>query len=470
MPGKNESGSKNKKPFNGNLALLDAVPVRFGKALASELFNAGELLLRHGEQVVVDTTKGPALGEVVGIVQRCLVDRGRVRRIIRRATEEDVERHENNRQKARRAFRFCLERIRARDLKMKLCNVELILDGSRILFYFSADHRVDFRQLVRDLARELDARIEMRQIGVRDGAGLIGGIGPCGKELCCSSFLHGFRSISIRHAKDQGLTLNPKKVSGMCGRLMCCLVYEHNTYRTAKKGAPRINRAVATSQGTGVVTDVDLLQSRVRVLLDKGTFEVFDFSDVVVDNETIRRARDITQTQSRSKSDARVTRAGARLEEKYVWDDAEADQHPELEASGPPSSDSSSTKEERPRKRRRRRRKGPAKDQQEADASKQAQGEGAKSGGRRRRRRRKPKSQTAGGPGGQPGQSQGGQPTSGGKPEQGTDAANTQKAGASEGGRRRRRRRRRKPRGGGGTGSPGGGGTGSPGGGSKDAT
>ena len=436
-PEADERGSKKKKPFGGNRALLDVVPVRFGRALASELFNAGELVLRHGEAVVVDTNKGSTLGEVVGIVQRCLVERNRVRRIIRRATPEDIERDEENKTKARHAFRYCLGRIRSRDLKMKLCHVEYILDGSRILFYFSADHRVDFRQLVRDLARELDARIEMRQIGVRDGAGLIGGIGPCGKELCCSSFLGSFRSISIRHAKDQGLTLNPKKVSGMCGRLMCCLVYEHNTYRAAKKGAPRVNRAVATAQGTGVVTDVDLLQSRVRVLLDTGTFEVFGFSDVVVDNETIRRARDIAKTQSRPKSDARVTRAGARLEEKYVWDDAEADQHPELEFSG--SADEESTEKKRPRRRRRRRRKPRAKtDQPQQAAQKQPDDEGTKKKPKRRRRRRKPKSQGA--------QSQAGQDQKGRPPGQGKDGAKPALAAAGETGNKRRRRRRRRPK------------------------
>lgn len=351
LPGQSGPGAKQRRPFKGKLALHNVVPLRFERTFIGKLFNAGELFLSVGETVVVDTDKGPALATVTGLVRRQVVERGSVRRVIRRATPEDEARHEENKPIAREAFQFCLTRIRARNLKMKLCQVEYMLDRSRVLFYFSADHRIDFRQLVRDLARELDARIEMRQVGVRDGAGLIGGIGPCGKELCCSSFLMNFRSISIRHAKDQGLTLNPKKVSGMCGRLMCCLVYEHPTYRAAKKGAPRINRAVSTSEGAGVVTEVDLLRRRLRVLLETGTFEVFEFGDVVVDNNTIRRARDITITASRPKSDARVTRAGARLEEQYVWEGADADDHSDLEKQRGP-------KQESGKRRRRRRSRG----------------------------------------------------------------------------------------------------------------
>jgi hypothetical protein len=251
-----------------------------------------------------------------------------------------------------------------------------MLDRSRVLFYFSADSRIDFRQLVRDLARQLDVRIEMRQIGVRDGAGLIGGIGPCGKELCCSSFLKSFRSISIRHAKDQGLTLNPKKVSGMCGRLMCCLVYEHPTYRAGKAGAPRVNRAVETELGPGVVTEVDLLRRQLRVLLEGGGNEVFPFSHVIVDNSTIRRPRDIASQPSRPRQTGGVSRAGTVLEEAYVWDDAEAENHLDLTPSTPA----------KPQSARDRRKAGGQSDRDRPSSSRQSRGRRRRGRGRGRRK------------------------------------------------------------------------------------
>ncbi len=326
VPGTTGPGTPQRRPFGGKNALVNLVPVRFERSFQSELFDAGELFLVRGEQVVVDTSKGLALGTVSGLVERKVVERGRVHRIVRRATEADRERTEANKLEARAAFKAGIQRIKARRLDMKLCQVEYTLDGSRVLFYFSAEKRVDFRQLVRDLARDLNVRIEMRQVGVRDGAGLIGGIGPCGKELCCASFLTDFRSISIRHAKDQGLTLNPKKVSGMCGRLMCCLVYEHTHYRAAKKGAPRVNRAVETAAGPGTISEVDLLQRRVRVYLESGSFEEFPFSEIIVDDDTVRKARDLAKAApSRPRASERaVKNASSRLDERYSWDDAEA--------------------------------------------------------------------------------------------------------------------------------------------------
>lgn len=466
LPGTTGPGAPQRRPFNGKRTLFNVVPVRFERSFISEPFDAGDLILTKGDQIVVDTKKGPMLAQAVGLVQRRVMEVGSVRRVIRTATTVDIESHESNRERAKESFRFCLKRIRARNLPMKLCQVEYILDGSRVLFYFSAEKRVDFRQLVRDLAGNLDARIEMRQVGVRDGAGLIGGIGPCGKELCCSSFLTSFRSISIRHAKDQGLTLNPKKVSGMCGRLMCCLVYEHATYKAARKGAPRVNRAVDTIDGAGVVTEVDLLQRRVRILLETGEFESYQFGDVVVDNQTVRRARDIRVTSSRPKSDAKVTRAGARLEEAYVWDGAEAEEHPELETVSGPDEQG-----ERPKRKRRRRRRGQGRPPGEGDqTSASGQGGQTMSGGgqsqsgkqpgsgeggpsrRRRRGRRKPDGDK---PAGQA-QGQSGSEKASGSAAQGNQAA----APGGEGQNKPRRRRRRRRRPGGPPKSGGGGGQG----------
>lgn len=396
-----------RQPFGGRRALYNVVQLRIGQSVASDPFNAGELSLEMGEYVVAETSKGPVLAETVGVIQRRLGDRQRIGRIIRRATEEDISSHEENLKKARVAFTFCLKRIHERDLKMKLCRVEYMLDSSRVLFYFSADRRIDFRQLVRDLARQLNTRIEMRQIGVRDGAGLIGGIGPCGKELCCGSFLRGFRSISIRHAKDQGLTLNPTKVSGMCGRLMCCLLYEHRSYKQARKTAPRVNRAVYTDKGPGRVAEVDLLGEKVRVYLDEGSSEVFPYSEIVVDNDTIRKAGDMPKRSapSRPKRSAVVSREGAHLEEDYIWDNTEAEK---VELSG----------DKKPR--RTRRRANTAKPQQEqTDQPKRR---------RRRRRRRSNKPKTDG------------QPTASPSPKP------QQKSSAQPDAPPKRRRRRRRPR------------------------
>lgn len=395
-------------PFGGRRALHNVVHLRIGQSVATEPFNAGELSLEMGEYVVAESSKGPVLAETVSVIQRQLVDRQRIGRIIRRATEEDISRHQENLTKAREAFTFCLKRIHERDLSMKLCRVEYMLDSSKVLFYFSADRRIDFRQLVRDLARELNTRIEMRQIGVRDGAGLIGGIGPCGKELCCGSFLKGFRSISIRHAKDQGLTLNPTKVSGMCGRLMCCLLYEHRSYKAARRNAPRVNRAVFTDKGPGRVTEIDLLGEKVRVYLDQGSSEVFPYTEIVVDNDTIRRAGDIPKqaAPSRPKRSAVVSREGAHLEEDYIWDNTEAE---EVELPGDKKAkrvrrrQADTTQPEldpdnKPKRRRRRRRRRPNKPDTEGQPStspstqpQQKTEDQQEKPAKKRRRRRRPR-------------------------------------------------------------------------------
>ena len=405
-------------PFGGRRALYNVVRLRIGQSIDTDPYNAGELSLEMGEYVVAETNKGPVLAETVSVIQRQLVDRQRIGRIIRRATEEDVARHEENLTKARNAFKFCLKRIHERDLKMKLCRVEYILDSSRVLFYFSADRRIDFRQLVRDLARELNTRIEMRQIGVRDGAGLIGGIGPCGKDLCCGSFLRGFRSISIRHAKDQGLTLNPTKVSGMCGRLMCCLLYEHRSYKTARKTAPRLNRAVHTDKGPGRVAEVDLLGEKVRVYLDQGSSEVFPYTEIVVDNDTIRRAGDMPKrtAPSRPKRSAVVSREGAHLEEDYIWDNTEAEKV-ELGSDKKPrrprqrqanTAQPQKDQQEQPKRRRRRRRKrstkpgteGQPKPSPSTQTQQKTKGQQEQPAKKRRRRRRPRRRNPNKGPGG----------------------------------------------------------------------
>lgn len=270
------------KPFRGKRRLLNVVTIEIDSARVKGEHDARELTLRPGDRVVVETGRGPVLGTVKSHVRRRLIEAGSLDRVLRRATEHDAQtalRHERSESEA---YRFAIERVRARRLPMKLVRAQWMHDGSRLVFYFSAEGRVDFRDLVKDLAHQFRTRIEMHQIGVRDGARMLGGIGPCGRELCCSTFLDSFAPVSIRMAKDQGLTLNPAKVSGMCGRLMCCLVYEQQLYRSMKKLLPRAGKKVRTRRGVGVVHEVDVINKRLAVELASGERVTFEVADVVV--------------------------------------------------------------------------------------------------------------------------------------------------------------------------------------------
>jgi cell fate regulator YaaT (PSP1 superfamily) len=192
--------------------------------------------LNRGDYAVVQTERGPLLGEVVQRIN-AFAPRGQkapYAKVLRPATAEDIRVHQENARREAEAHDFCLKRIEARSLPMKLARTEVLLDRSKATFYFTADGRIDFRELVKDLAHELRTRIEMRQIGVRDEARVVGGVGPCGMGLCCATFLNDFEPITVKMAKDQKLALNPAKLSGVCGRLMCCLIYEHESYARAK--------------------------------------------------------------------------------------------------------------------------------------------------------------------------------------------------------------------------------------------
>ena len=197
----------------------------------------------------------------------------------------DLRRMEKNRADEKRAFEVCAERIEKHKLEMKLVDVEYTLDRSKILFYFTADGRVDFRELVKDLASVFRTRIELRQIGVRDEAKMLGGMGICGRPFCCGSFLGGFTPVSIKMAKEQGLSLNPVKISGACGRLMCCLKYEQEAYQDLLRTTPKVNALVSTPEGKGVVIEQNLLTRKLTVRLDKdpeGAPKVFKVSEVKV--------------------------------------------------------------------------------------------------------------------------------------------------------------------------------------------
>ncbi len=252
--------------------MIRIVPIKFRDAGKQYDFNALQLDLRPGQRVVVETDRGRALGTVVTVphdVSSTEVPAD-CKSVLRSANEEDLAMATANVAREKEAFRYCQLRILERHMDMKLVRAEYLFDGSKIVFFFTADGRVDFRELVKDLAHHFHTRIEMRQIGVRDEAKLTGGIGICGRELCCCTFLTEFAPVSVKMAKEQGLALNPTKISGQCGRLLCCLAYEFETYCNLRKGLPKAGRKVVVDGVEGDVIDVNVLAQKVTVRLADG--------------------------------------------------------------------------------------------------------------------------------------------------------------------------------------------------------
>ena len=267
--------------------MINVIGVRFKSAGKTYYFDPLDLNIRQGDHVIVETSRGMEYGDVV--MGRSSIEDGQFRKnvksVIRIATDEDTEKYKKNKELEKEAYKICLEKIRSHGLEMKLVEVEYTFDGSKILFYFTADGRVDFRELVKDLATVFKTRIELRQIGVRDEAKTLGSVGVCGRSLCCSQFLGEFAPVSIKMAKEQGLSLNPTKISGACGRLMCCLKYEQDTYEELLKVTPRQGALVKTPDGSGTVEYVSLLKGLVKVKLDdedEKTLKEFNVSDVKV--------------------------------------------------------------------------------------------------------------------------------------------------------------------------------------------
>lgn len=248
------------------------VGIRFHGNGKSYNFDPGEMTLHIEDAVIVETVQGIELGIIAEEMMELSEDQitAPLKGIMRRATEADLAQYEENRVKEKEAFRICADKIASRGLDMHLVDVEYTFDGRKIIFYFTADGRVDFRELVKDLASVFRIRIELRQIGVRDEARMIGGLGICGRELCCCSFLTDFVPVSIKMAKEQSLSMNPTKISGCCGRLMCCLKYEQEAYEDAHARLPRPGHIVMTPQGQGNVEAVNLLKETVTVRLDSG--------------------------------------------------------------------------------------------------------------------------------------------------------------------------------------------------------
>jgi len=235
-------------------------------------FDSGHFVLGKGDKVVVVTEEGPAIGRICTEPQSSgKGDQNRtLKKIFRLATEEEVQRHERGCRLEGEVYDYCYQKIKKRSLPMSLVSVERRLDGSKFVVFFTANGRVDFRALVKDLVGKFKSRIEMRQIGVRHQAKMVGGLGPCGRALCCSTFLNSFAPVTIKMAKKQNISLNPSKISGMCGRLMCCLAYEHEYYEKMKKKLPKIGEKVMTPEGEGKIIRQNVLKKNLTVALDSG--------------------------------------------------------------------------------------------------------------------------------------------------------------------------------------------------------
>lgn len=287
--------------------MKNIIGVRFKKLGKIYFFNPKRLRVRKGDKVIVETAQGEEYGEVM-IPNRWVEDDKIVlplKRVIRIANYRDHKHYEECRRKEKETFEVCLKKIKEHKLDMTLTDVEYKFDNSKILFYFTADGRIDFRELVKDLAAIYKTRIELRQIGVRDEVKRIGGNGICGRELCCCSFLSDFETVSIKMAKEQNMSLNPSKISGNCGRLMCCLKYENDVYEEKLKKLPNIGAIVATEEGEGEVDSIETLKERVRVKIkdneDGYFYKRYDVKDIKVIKDAI--AEQINQEELEHKKE-----------------------------------------------------------------------------------------------------------------------------------------------------------------------
>ena len=274
------------------------VGIQFNRGSKVYHFGTGHFVLSCGDRVIVKTEQGMGLGEVTSDPVRHEEwaekhpDAGELKEIFRLATDEDLVRAERLREREGRAHRYCLQRISARELPMKLIGVECLFDASKMIFYFTADGRVDFRELVKDLVHRFRTRIEMRQIGVRNEAKMIGGLGSCGRELCCASFLSDFEPVSVKMAKEQNLSLNPTKISGLCGRLMCCLTYEFETYCWLKRDMPKMGKKVFLKDGLEAkVIRQNVLARKMTVIDQEGGERMITPEDLASPEEAEAKSR-----------------------------------------------------------------------------------------------------------------------------------------------------------------------------------
>ena len=282
--------------------MATVIGVRFKNAGKLYFFHPGALWPSAGDYVIVETARGVEFGEVVTGVREIDDDQiiAPLKQVIRVASADDIQHAQENEKNEREAYAVCQRKITEHKLDMKLVSVEYTFDNSKILFYFTANGRVDFRSLVKDLASVFKTRIELRQIGVRDEAKMLGGLGPCGRPICCGSFLGDFQPVSIKMAKEQNLSLNPTKISGVCGRLMCCLKYEQDNYELTRKRMPKVGKEVIVPDGRGVVWDVNVIKETVRVRIQKGdSSELKDYPMADVQRVAQQGAAEPSQAVSR---------------------------------------------------------------------------------------------------------------------------------------------------------------------------
>tara|TARA_B100000959_G_scaffold188030_1_gene196622 strand:+ start:4047 stop:4928 length:882 start_codon:yes stop_codon:yes gene_type:complete len=256
-------------------------------------YDPNSIKLRVGDKCIVETNWGEDIG-IAAISERSCCHKKKARhykKVLRKATKEDLRKSEFNDQRTKEAFQFCLKKIEERKIPMKLFQVNMNLEATKAKFYFSAEGRVDFRVLIKDLAQKFNMKIEMRQIGVRDEAKLMGGCGPCGLKLCCSGFLKDFEPVSIRMAKNQNLALNPMKITGVCGRLLCCLIYENDTYKELKKNLPKNGVKVETPEGEGKVISIDTLQQKVFVEMEEGKRHSFSVNEIKTIGKNVKNLK-----------------------------------------------------------------------------------------------------------------------------------------------------------------------------------
>jgi len=275
--------------------LYDVVGVRFKKAGKIYYFDPNGLIIPDGEFVIVETVRGIEFGKVV--INKKQVDEHDIvlplKKVLRIAEEKDKAIVSENKQAATEAYEVCVQKVVEHNLDMKLVDVEYTFDRSKVIFYFTADGRIDFRELVKDLASIFRTRIELRQIGVRDEAKMLGGIGPCGRMLCCSTFLGDFEPVSIKMAKDQNLSLNPTKISGLCGRLMCCLKYENDEYENAKEQLPDLGVMLETPNGVGKVVGLNILERVLQLeLVDRERVVEYTWDELLKEGAVSIQATD----------------------------------------------------------------------------------------------------------------------------------------------------------------------------------
>lgn len=297
--------------------MKNIIGVRFKKLGKIYFFNPKGLKVKKGDNVIVETTQGEEYGEVM-IPNRFVNDEkiiAPLKKVIRLANNKDDKHYEECRKKEKEAFKTCQKKIKEHNLKMTLTDVEYKFDDSKILFYFTADGRIDFRELVKDLAAIYKTRIELRQIGVRDEVKRIGGNGVCGRELCCCTFLRDFEAVSIKMAKEQNISLNPSKISGNCGRLMCCLKYESNVYEDKLKRLPNIGAIVKTEDGEGEVDNIETLKETVRVKIKDGDSYIYkkypvseikvikDIAKVKMDEEELEHKKELEELEKMEMED-----------------------------------------------------------------------------------------------------------------------------------------------------------------------